>query len=389
MARGGVAGQGLRGGTAGIDGDQQGGATFALVANQNVGIGIAHTSADTKLHIVDEDTTNNATTDVLTLGHRVSGGVGAAGIGCGVVFENENSAGSATETVKVRAVLTNAGLATAVGALRIAVTNGASMPAEGSEQFRLTGAGCFGINTGTDTLSNRLTIKSGAIEFSGTPTFSGAGDGIAGGGGVVTVIAAGAQAGQFTSAGAGHGVFRGSTASGGSLTLVSSSHATAGRVYLGAAQATYFDETATAAHSTCIYGKTNIMAGDGSASIGTNAGGGAGLMINVGGTFKRSCIYSAGALYVGDVDSAGIDLILRANTGVNALTFAAGAVTVLDAYNIALATTTGTKIGTATGQKIGFWDATPVVQQVLATGAAHVVDDVIALLQTLGLCKQS
>lgn len=57
--------------------------------------------------------------------------------------------------------------------------------------------------------------------------------------------------------------------------------------------------------------------------------------------------------------------------------------------NLILGTTTGTKIGTATGQKLAFWNATPVVQQVLATGAGAAVDDVISLLQTLGLCKQS
>jgi hypothetical protein len=38
---------------------------------------------------------------------------------------------------------------------------------------------------------------------------------------------------------------------------------------------------------------------------------------------------------------------------------------------------------------IGFLGATPVGRQVLATGASHTVDDVITLLQTLGLCKQS
>lgn len=35
---------------------------------------------------------------------------------------------------------------------------------------------------------------------------------------------------------------------------------------------------------------------------------------------------------------------------------------IADAKNIVLGTTTGTKIGTATSQKIGFWNATPVVQ---------------------------
>jgi len=60
-----------------------------------------------------------------------------------------------------------------------------------------------------------------------------------------------------------------------------------------------------------------------------------------------------------------------------------------DGVHVVAGTTTGTKIGTGTTQKLGFWNATPVVQQVLATGASHTVDDVITLLQTLGLCKQS
>lgn len=49
----------------------------------------------------------------------------------------------------------------------------------------------------------------------------------------------------------------------------------------------------------------------------------------------------------------------------------------------------GIKIGTATSQKLGFWNATPVIQQVLATGAGATVDNVITFLQTIGLCKQS
>lgn len=44
--------------------------------------------------------------------------------------------------------------------------------------------------------------------------------------------------------------------------------------------------------------------------------------------------------------------------------------TVSDAHNIILNTTTGTKIGTGTTQKLGFWNATPVVQQ------SHIVDAV-------------
>lgn len=63
-----------------------------------------------------------------------------------------------------------------------------------------------------------------------------------------------------------------------------------------------------------------------------------------------------------------------------------------DAINIVLGTTTGTKIGTAggaAGQKLAFFNATPIVQPLLATGAGATVDNVISALQSLGLCRQS
>ena len=44
--------------------------------------------------------------------------------------------------------------------------------------------------------------------------------------------------------------------------------------------------------------------------------------------------------------------------------------TMADAKNIVVNATTGTKIGTATSQKIGFWNATPVIQQANAAQAA-------------------
>jgi hypothetical protein len=58
-----------------------------------------------------------------------------------------------------------------------------------------------------------------------------------------------------------------------------------------------------------------------------------------------------------------------------------------DGFNINTGTSTGSKIGVSTAQKIGFWNATPVAQQVLATGST--TDQVITFLQTLGLCRQS
>lgn len=70
---------------------------------------------------------------------------------------------------------------------------------------------------------------------------------------------------------------------------------------------------------------------------------------------------------------------------------AAGGFTLSDANNIAVGATTGTKIGTATTQKLGFFNATPVVQQAAvadATDAATVITQLNALLariRNLGL----
>ncbi|MBI1856896.1 hypothetical protein HY003_01905 [Candidatus Saccharibacteria bacterium] len=57
-------------------------------------------------------------------------------------------------------------------------------------------------------------------------------------------------------------------------------------------------------------------------------------------------------------------------------------ITMSDAKNLILGTGTGTKIGTATTQKLGFYNATPIVQQPRPTDAASI----ITLLTTLGLC---
>jgi len=50
-----------------------------------------------------------------------------------------------------------------------------------------------------------------------------------------------------------------------------------------------------------------------------------------------------------------------------------GSLTMADAKNIILNTTTGTKIGTATTQKLAVWNATPIVQPTTAVAAATFV----------------
>lgn len=81
----------------------------------------------------------------------------------------------------------------------------------------------------------------------------------------------------------------------------------------------------------------------------------------------------------------------------------AGSVTLADAGNVAVGTTTGTKIGTAATQKLGFWNATPVVRPAAYTPTnvtadrgfdanstsidelADIVGTLITDLQTIGL----
>jgi hypothetical protein len=74
------------------------------------------------------------------------------------------------------------------------------------------------------------------------------------------------------------------------------------------------------------------------------------------------------------------------------LTFeAAGGLTIADANNIAVGTTTGTRIGTGTTQLLGFWNATPAAQPAAvadATDAASTqarLNDLLARLRTIGI----
>jgi len=74
-------------------------------------------------------------------------------------------------------------------------------------------------------------------------------------------------------------------------------------------------------------------------------------------------------VYVGDIDNNSGDLNLRAGGSTRIQLVSGGAITITDGVNIALGTTTGTKIGTATTQKLGFFNATPVVRQTAPAAA--------------------
>lgn len=80
--------------------------------------------------------------------------------------------------------------------------------------------------------------------------------------------------------------------------------------------------------------------------------------------------HSAGSLYF-DVGSAGTTYFRdSAFATFLTLTASSGNITPKDGANLVLGTTTGTKIGTATSQKLGFWNATPIIQPASANQAA-------------------
>lgn len=74
----------------------------------------------------------------------------------------------------------------------------------------------------------------------------------------------------------------------------------------------------------------------------------------------------AGGLVATDVQAALVELDAGGGSAGN---FQAD-VTWADGVDVAVGTTTGTKIGTAVAQKIGFWNKTPVVQPAAANQAA-------------------
>lgn len=104
----------------------------------------------------------------------------------------------------------------------------------------------------------------------------------------------------------------------------------------------------------------------------TSLGTGASSVVNIGvasstiGFFGATAVAKQGATT--DLRTALINLGLYTTGGASPLDLNGGALasgthTFTDATNIVVGSTTGTKIGTATTQKLGFYNATPVVQQ--------------------------
>lgn len=75
---------------------------------------------------------------------------------------------------------------------------------------------------------------------------------------------------------------------------------------------------------------------------------------------EKSLVPTSAGMVLNTPSSSSVALAVNATA---VATFAAGSVTLADATNIVVHTTTGTKFGTGAGQKIGFWNAPPVAQQ--------------------------
>lgn len=116
-----------------------------------------------------------------------------------------------------------------------------------------------------------------------------------------------------------------------------------------------------------------------------------------GDSFGRLAMFTSGALEWGSGSAARDTNLYRSaadtlrtddNFVVGAALTVSSSLSLSDGATIGLGTTNGTKIGTHASQKLGFWNATPITQPIMSTGIGANVDDVILLLQTLGLCRQ-
>ena len=97
---------------------------------------------------------------------------------------------------------------------------------------------------------------------------------------------------------------------------------------------------------------------------------GTGTVYEIGGYFGLNTAtptFGASAALMCDNSSKAFDIFVARDNGTKVWSIADGGNTTwADAINMAFGTTTGTKIGTATNQKIGFWNAAPIIQPTTA-----------------------
>lgn len=128
----------------------------------------------------------------------------------------------------------------------------------------------------------------------------------------------------------------------------------------------YYSTTAT---DSVVIGSGAGFHTDGSGNVVIGSGAGdvaAGGCVFIGYQAGRS-ESNPNTLHISNTDTA--TPLIYGDFSTPALTFN-GTVTIADGYNLASGTTTGMKLGTSTSQKLGVWNATPIVQPTTGVAAA-------------------
>ena len=129
---------------------------YAAIFDQgNVGIGSNNPS--TRLHVITDDATTNATTDILTLAHTTTS-TAANNIGAGILFQGEDTIGQTEDAGRISGVLTNAAHGSETGSLLFATRlSGTAL----STKMTLDGNGALGINTTPSSAQLEISNTSG------------------------------------------------------------------------------------------------------------------------------------------------------------------------------------------------------------------------------------
>ena len=311
----------------------------------------------------------------------VSGNLTVQGTTTAVV--NQTVAGSVTITGAADAVqLAVKGFSTQTNAI-VRVRNSAD-----ADLLTLSGTGAL---TVAGLLTSQVNLVVGTGEAGATPVGSilrapnAIGTNIAG---AALTIAGG----QSTGTGAGGSIVFQTAAAGGAGSGVNALSTrmtvdSAGNVGIGVAPSTYNIElraaSGTFAITESVQGDGLILTGgvqNGTQSILTAAGCSLNVGSSTGGGYSHIAFEGGGA-GTGTINfltgSPQVSRFQISDTGLGTfaagLTVNGGPLTIQDAQNIVLAGTTGTKLGTATSQKLGFWNTTPIIQPTTAYAAAAFV----------------
>lgn len=337
-----------------------------------------------------EDAGTNTVVTISEFIHKTSG-TPAAGLGAAIALGAEDSAGNAEQAIQIQGYLSTVTNGSEQGVFLLRVKNsGAFMDA-----LQITVAAntvTYRSNQTTvnlfDSTVTTLNMGSGSCAFNFTGTLDVSGHGIFGASGALSTqhVLVSHESTTLTS----------TTFVGAYLRVIPNAAGTSSCSFYGARSEIPYNtaQSYTATDSSCYLGVFNVAAastisrGHGVYAVINRAA--AGTVTDYRGFLSTASLSTttvttaygiyldkigAGTteygLYVADLNTAGTNYAIYTNAG--AIRFG-DSITIADAKNIILDTTTGTKIGTATSQKLGFWNVTPIIQPASANQAALSLD---------------